>query len=97
MKDKINIKILTDLQDSLQELLNKSDKFPEVIKKINLIHQQLISINTEIEDTINSLDRKSFALSDLEKQRIESDEIVDRAIDRIKPFMLLSLLIENSQ
>ena len=87
--------VMEDFLASYDELYHKIESNPnqsENIKRLKLIHHDLSSLNENIENFIDDLDRENPVLNKIDQQRIEDRVIIERATDRIKPIMLMSLL-----
>lgn len=98
------IDILEELDSNYRELWEKlnnlyvkhhEDEKDMMISRFKLIMKNMETLNHDIEALLADFDRTQFNLTEEEKQRVEDDEIRDRAIDRIKPLMLLSLMYES--
>ena len=60
-----------------------------------MLRRQIQEINREVEQMLIELDSSAFNLTEFEDQRIQNAETIERATERIKPFMLLSLMMES--
>ena len=58
------------------------------------IFMDLLSLNRKAENAITNIDRTRIGLSQDELNRIDEDERSDRILDRVKPFLLLSQMLE---
>ena len=77
---------------------NNNDKNKQnMITKFKNIRKQIDQLTYEIEDLIVEIDQGLFKLTDSEQQRIDDSFIRDRAIDNIKPLLLLSLMYESGK
>lgn len=96
--------LIYDFDETYQELWTKVSRIYEkanlddreqLLKKYRPIQRDIRDLRNQMEQIIIEIDRGQFNLSKEEQDRIEHDEVIDRAIDRVKPLMLLSLMVEN--
>ena len=67
----------------------------DLINQFKLIKNKINKLNLQIEKMLIELDSCSFNLSQREQDRIQNTEEIERVIDRIKPMMLISLMLER--
>lgn len=97
MKNQINT-LIDQLSNNLNQLAEKTNKSlkedDDAVNNFGLIIKDLRNINRKIEQSIVDLDRQSLVLTADEQKRVDEDEVQDRILDRVKPFLLLSQMIE---
>lgn len=100
----LDLSVLDEIRNNMNILFDKgkkmvtsdSEKIVEMGQKISLFYLELNDINRRLEESINDFNREQLILNEDEKYQLEQNEIIERAMDRIKPMMLLSLLMENN-
>lgn len=91
---------ISEFLESYDELYKKVATYfgrhPQLIDRMKLINDEISYIKEEIEDFIDDIDRESFELTQDEEDRIKQKDVTARALKRVSPLMLISLLYESN-
>jgi len=95
MNDRID-SLIDQLKGDLQELAEKTEGSDnsDAVDNFGLIIDDLREINRRVKQSVVDLDRGRLVLTPEEQDRVDQDEIQDRILDRVKPFLLLSQMME---
>tara|TARA_R100001163_G_scaffold65729_2_gene64325 strand:+ start:6257 stop:6595 length:339 start_codon:yes stop_codon:yes gene_type:complete len=80
-----------------EELRDKTGKCKsrDSLYRFKIILDDLREVERKMKEAIINIDRGRVSLTTEELTRIEEDDLQDRILERVKPFMLLSQMLEN--
>ena len=82
----------TELRDKTAKCKSR-----DALYRFKIILDDLREVEKKMQQAIINIDRGRVGLTPDELERIEEDDIQDRVLERVKPFLLLSQMLENME